>query len=997
MQRSRSIPARIVPLLITLAACGGGDESANVLPSCSSVIQGPYSPPQPQYPTLQALCEADAGTPLPAFLVPPDSFPDGEEIYTQQIQEFLRARTYDTELHWVHDYVWRLTGPYQGCPPEGMSTHLDAVRIFYSPEVVAWMCNGRQGELPEGAMIVKEQRPFDTLGVDAQGLAWLPQKQFQAGPTSWTVMVRGSGISHDDWFWAFISKDPDTTNPPLYGRSAVTSLDFFSNLALLEEQDPSRYPTGDQTETKEGSIAFRQYQFGNYCINCHASAASGSTFVTTDNITGPEQRYTYSADAVELVGETPHPGQDVDLALHDYPAPLLAPTSDFLTAFPQFAGAGAGIPFADVLETRFPAQSYDHALATPGQNAEQFLTSDQCIGCHDATEGPTGPPNMTLQDEQLEQTINLSPYAEWSVSPMGLAGRDPIFLAQLETERNLEPGKAECIEDLCSSCHAVMGKRQLALDHPADTPLCPELLDPTMNPASFLTTEPFTRQYLREWSADAPVPGESPANKYGGLGRDGISCTVCHHVDDPNLGEPSSYTGAFEVGPPGTLFGPYTDPKAKPMQNALGITPQPGEQIGSSALCGSCHAISLPVFDNTGAFREFAFEQATYLEQQNSDYKDTTCQSCHMPTTYHQTELDFAIANIEDPSFPFVDHRLPDADIALPTHSPYGRHTLYGLNLFLNGMFQQFPLLLGFRQIDFMNPDTRPALFTAREAVLDVAENSTAQIQVDRAELVGDVLEVDVTITSQVGHKLPSGVGFRRMFVELLVLDASGDASHPIWASGRTNSVGVLLEGTTDTPLATEFFEESDCANNLQNQSGQCYQPHYQVITSPDQVQIYEELVTDNDDATSAFTDSFLHRVETLKDNRILPKGFDVGAAIPDLLPDALTLRDPDYSMPADGVSGQDHLSYQIALTPEQAAGVAGVSASLHYQAIPPHYLKARFDDALAGQEKEDTMRLYYLTSRLDTAALDDAGKAYLDQWKLQIGVDDVVDVPFVR
>ena len=30
--------------------------------------------------------------------------------------------------------------------------------------------------------------------------------------------------------------------------------------------------------------------------------------------------------------------------------------------------------------------------------------------------------------------VNVSPYTEWRWSPMGLAGRDPIFFAQLESE-----------------------------------------------------------------------------------------------------------------------------------------------------------------------------------------------------------------------------------------------------------------------------------------------------------------------------------------------------------------------------------------------------------------------------------------------------------------------------------------------------------------------------------------------------------------------------------
>ena len=57
---------------------------------------------------------------------------------------------------------WRLTGPYVGKIGSGESfgTH-PAVRIYYSPEVVDWLCNGREGEIPDGAMIVKEMHKIN--------------------------------------------------------------------------------------------------------------------------------------------------------------------------------------------------------------------------------------------------------------------------------------------------------------------------------------------------------------------------------------------------------------------------------------------------------------------------------------------------------------------------------------------------------------------------------------------------------------------------------------------------------------------------------------------------------------------------------------------------------------------------------------------------------------------------------------------------------------------
>ena len=49
---------------------------------------------------------------------------------------------------------------------------------------------------------------------------------------------------------------------------------------------------------------------------------------------------------------------------------------------------------------------------------------------------------MILKEQQADgstQLVNLSPYGEWRASPMGLAGRDPIFFAQLQSETNNLP------------------------------------------------------------------------------------------------------------------------------------------------------------------------------------------------------------------------------------------------------------------------------------------------------------------------------------------------------------------------------------------------------------------------------------------------------------------------------------------------------------------------------------------------------------------------------
>ena len=54
---------------------------------------------------------------------------------------------------------------------------------------------------------------------------------------------------------------------------------------------------------------------------------------------------------------------------------------------------------------------------------------------------------------------------------MGLSGRDPIFFSQLNSENTLHPileghsGDAKpFVQDLCLSCHGVMGERQYKAD-----------------------------------------------------------------------------------------------------------------------------------------------------------------------------------------------------------------------------------------------------------------------------------------------------------------------------------------------------------------------------------------------------------------------------------------------------------------------------------------------------------------------------------------------------
>jgi len=158
--------------------------------------------------------------------------------------------------------------------------------------------------------------------------------------------------------------------------------------------------------------------------------------------------------------------------------------------------------------------------------------------------------------------VNLSPYTEWRASLMGLAGRDPIFHAQLESEKTLYPSQASFFDNTCYRCHGVMGQRQVESDK----------------------GQPFKHDMVYA------LPDE-PDGKYGALARDGVSCSACHRISKDDLGKPETFTGKFKLDPPDVVNGQYEKPTELPMKNALGITPRQMPHIKTSALCGSCHTV----------------------------------------------------------------------------------------------------------------------------------------------------------------------------------------------------------------------------------------------------------------------------------------------------------------------------------------------------------------------------------------------------------------------
>src|SRR5882672_3785570 len=551
--------------------------------------------------------------------------------------------------------------------------------------------------------------------------------------------------------------------------------------------------------------------------------------------------------------------------------------------------------------------------------------------------------------ESNAKPINISPYTEWRASMMGLAGRDPIFHAQLESEKNLYPEHTEFFDNTCYRCHGVMGQRQVEADR----------------------HQPFSHRMVYA------LPGDADG-KYGALARDGISCAVCHQMSKEGLGTPPVFTGKFKLELPNLMNGPYEQVATLPMKQALGITTRLADHIKSSALCGSCHTVILPVFDSRGRQlkdengkpKEF-YEQTTYPEWLNSVYQNErapvnretvrTCQDCHMPKDFRGRQILSRIANIEDNNYPYTDYRAPDKEITLRIRDQYSRHTLVGVNQFGLMMFQQFPAILGIRTADYMFGQGALGLETSQSSSNDLATKETAKIEVTSLNRNGNSLEASVRVENLAGHSLPSGVAFRRAFLTFEALDSEGKV---IWASGRTNSVGAIVAGTGEEVLPSEFFYDPATRK-------QVFQPHYEVINDQRQVQIYEEVV---EDPQGKITTSFTALNHPIKNNRLLPKGWRAdGPYAEHTGPHGDAERDPEY-VNKSGATGADRILYRIPLN-DQTRGAVSVRVTLNYQAIPPYYLK----DRLTIGKGAETERLAYLASHLTVAGTP------IENWKLRL------------
>jgi hypothetical protein len=112
------------------------------------------------------------------------------------------------------------------------------------------------------------------------------------------------------------------------------------------------------------------------------------------------------------------------------------------------------------------------------------------------------------------------------------------------------------------------------------------------------------------------------------------------------------------------------------------------------------------------------------------------------------------------------------------------------------------------------------------------------------------------------------------------------------------------------------------------------YEPHHDVITRQDQVQVYEPIMEDSD---GVVTHTLLRAAGYIKDNRLLPSGFVKGNVSDDVQVAGDAMDDLNF------IGGSDVVTYKV---PAKGSTKLSVTAELRYQALSYGHLQNLFEDA---------------------------------------------------
>lgn len=454
------------------------------------------------------------------------------------------------------------------------------------------------------------------------------------------------------------------------------------------------------------------------------------------------------------------------------------------------------------------------------------------------------------------------------------------------------------------------GVRREVLDHPEAAAAIEDECSACHMP--MMRTEARANDSRGQVFANLPLAlGTAPVNL---LAADGVSCTVCHQIGPERLGTRESFNAGFAVAPAPTgtrrIFGPYAVDRgrARLMQSASTFTPAEARHVRTSEACATCHTLYTHALGPGGTVAGELPEQVPYLEWLHSRYrKEKSCQDCHMPVV----DQEMAITSV----------------LGLP-RPHFSRHEFRGGNFFMPLVLNRYRGELGVTALP-------QELDAAGRRAMEHLETLAASLAIPASELRGSLLAADVEVVNRAGHKLPTAYPSRRAWLHVTVRDGGGRV---IFESGAFAPDGRVVGNDNDADAGR-------------------YEPHYTEIRGADQVQIYETIMADGG---GRVTTGLLSGVRYVKDNRILPAGFDKATADKDIAVYGGARADADFA------AGLDRVRYLVDVG--NAAGPFRVDAELCYQSIG-----FRWADNLAGRrapEPERFLRYYRAMAPTSRAVL---------------------------
>lgn len=499
----------------------------------------------------------------------------------------------------------------------------------------------------------------------------------------------------------------------------------------------------------------------------------------------------------------------------------------------------------------------------PSQSNIWFLSSGACVMCHSTSD-------FALRDSQGN---DVSPVTRWRSTMLANSAKDPFWKAKVRHEGLENPSHKEALENVCTRCHAPMG----------------------MVNAFLTSSDYYTLDDL----------------KNDNLGKDGVSCTVCHQIND--FSSPL-FSGNFEINAEKEIYGPYQSPLTAQMVANTGYTPVYSEKINESRLCGSCHSLFTNSVDEHGEPTGETFvEQALYHEWENSIYgeQNISCQSCHFP------QLNEPVKISSRPGF-------------APGREPFGIHDLTGGNVFMLNLLKE-------NHEELQLHSGEEFLAETINRTKEMLTESTIDLSIEEIRRENDSVYVQVFLKNKAGHKFPTGFPSRRAYLEFLVTIDSDTLFH----SGKKGS-SVLV-----------------------NSDDEHFEPHHKAINKETQVQIYEFVMGDTEgEVTTVLEKAYI----PLKDNRIVPEGFSSSHLNYDTVKVVgQAVNDADY------FSGMGLESIIYALPKFNVGNAAKVKVSLHYETAPESWLHELFEYAEMDEDIQRFKSMYYNANRTPVLIASDS------------------------